>query len=975
MKPPCTKALHKPLLLCALPFLAPAFYPAPLEAKATSKAFKAALPPIPFTQFRLRNGLRVILHEDHSTPVVSVNLWYHVGSKNEVPGRTGFAHLFEHMMFQGSKHHDDDYFKLLQQAGGSINGTTNSDRTNYFETVPANFLELALWLESDRMGYLLDALTEAKLGNQREVVKNEKRQNYDNQPYGLVGAKIAETMYPPGHPYHWLTIGSLDDVTGASMSEVTDFFRRYYVPNNASLVIAGDFQPQQARRWVEKYFGPLKRGAPIPPVKATRPQLNGEMRLAMEDRVTLPRLYLNWHTVPHYAPDDAALDMLAYVMVNGKGSRLYKSLVYEQQIAQDISAFNSSRELAGSFSIVATARPGKTLSELESAIEKELAQIKANPPSAKEMERAYNTLESSFIYGLQTVRGKADQLNHYATFLNNPGYFEQDLARYRRVTPTEVQRVAKTYLTDKRLIISVSPQTPGQTSTAAGQTAGQPPTGTPNAPASNTSATSPATTNSTNPSTAAQTNNRAKIEDKRGGLYEIPKAQANPRLKLPEIQRRQLSNGLQVLIVEQHELPVVSMNLVIKVGAAADPSNRAGLATLTADILDEGTNLRSALDISNELSAIGARLSTGAGWDSSSANMTTLARHLDKALNIFSDVTLNPAFSKEELERLSARRLASLRQRRDNANAIAETVYASLLYGADHPYGHSAIGDESSTTVIQSEDLRRFYETYYRPNNAALIVVGDVQSANLLPQLEKAFGSWKSANVASVEIAVPTPRNRSSLYLVDKPGAAQSVITIGQIGVPRSTPDYFPLRVLNTILGGQFMSRLNLNLREDKGYSYGAFSSFDYRRSAGPFSAGAGVQTAVTRESVVEVLKELRDIGDTRPVTAQEVEFAKQTIIRAYPSGFETPGQIAGRLEDLVIYNLPDDYFNKLTEQVLGVTLDDVERVANQYLKPDKMTVLVVGDRKTIEPGLRALDGVGATLTLLDTEGQPVAVR
>jgi zinc protease len=969
MKSPYTKAPHKLLTVLhfALLLLASVVCSTPTKAqaqntwaKATSKASsKATLPPIHFTQFRLRNGLRVILHEDHSTPIVSVNVWYHVGSKNEVPGRTGFAHLFEHMMFQGSKHHDEDYFKLLQEAGGSINGTTSSDRTNYFETVPANFLELALWLESDRMGYLLDALTEAKLSNQREVVKNEKRQNYDNQPYGLVGAKISETMYPLPHPYHWMTIGSLEDVTGASMDEVKDFFRRYYVPNNASLVIAGDFQPRQARQWVEKYFGPLKRGASIPPVKAPRPQLAREVRLEMEDRVTLPRIYLNWHTVPHYAPDDAALDMLAYVMVNGKGSRLYKSLVYDRQIAQDVSAFNSSRELAGAFSVVATAKPGKTLSELENAINEELARLKATPPSIEEMERAYNTIESSSIYGLQTLRGKADQLNHYATFLNNPGYFQQDLARYRRVTPADVQRVAQSYLTDRRLIVSVSPQTPGRTSTASAPSAGQSPNSTTNAPTSNTP-------------TASQTNNDTKTEAKSGGLYEIPKAQADPRLRLPEIQRSRLSNGLQVLIVEQHELPVVSLNLVIKSGAAADPPNRAGLATLAADILDEGTKSRSALDISNELTAIGARLGTGAGWDSSSASMTTLARHLEKALDIFADVALNPAFSREELERLRARRLASLRQRRDNANAIAETVYASLLYGAGHPYGHSTIGDTTSTEALQSEDLQRFYETYYRPNNAALIVVGDVQSATLLPQLEKAFGSWKSAAVPSTEITIPGPRERSSLYLVDKPGAAQSVITIGQIGVPRSTPDYFPLRVLNTILGGQFMSRLNLNLREDKGYSYGAFSSFDYRRSAGPFSAGAGVQTAVTKESIVEVFKELRGIGEAQPVTAQEVEFAKQTIIRAYPSGFETSGQIAGRLEDLVIHGLPDDYFNKVIEHVRAVTLDDVMRVANQYLKPDKMAVLVVGDRKTIEPGLRALDGVGATLTLLDTEGQRV---
>jgi zinc protease len=937
--------------LCAQPLRA---QNAPVISHATAK--KAPLPPLKYTQFFLRNGLRVIFHEDHSAPLVTVNLWYHVGSKNEVPGRTGFAHLFEHLMFQGSKHHDDDFFKPLQEAGGSLNGTTNSDRTNYFETVPANFLELALWLESDRMGYLLDAMTETRLNNQREVVKNEKRENYDNQPYGQVRARIAEIMYPPAHPYHWLTIGSLDDVTGASMGEVKDFFRRYYTPRNASLVIAGDFQPEQARRWVDKYFGPLPGGSPVAPVKVTQPKLEHEIRESMEDRVSLPRLYLDWHAVPQFTGDDAALDMLASVLADGKGSRLYKSLVYDRQIAQDVSAFNGSRELAGEFSIVATARPGKTVSELEIAIGEELAKLKAAPPAADEMERAYNTVESSFIYGLQTVGGKANQLNTYATFLSNPGYATQDLARYRRVTPTNVQHVANKYLTDKKLVLSVLPLA-ATAATGAIQKANS---------VTSTQAASTAKA-TTEPPVASG-------EAKTGGLYDAPKPQSDPSLKLPQIQRRRLANGLEVLIVEHHELPVVNMDLVVKSGATADPKEHTGLATLTADMLDEGTTTRSSLDIANELSSMGAQMGTGSGWDSSSASLTTLTRHLDQALGVFSDVVLHPAFAGAELERLRARRLAALRQRHDNAAAIAGDVYASVLYGAGHPYGHSTIGDENSIKALQTADLQRFYETYYRPNNATLIVVGDVQPDAIMPALERAFGTWKNADVPKTAISTPAPRPQSTLYLVDKPGAAQSVITIGQVGVPRNNPDYFPLRVLNAILGGQFMSRLNMNLREDKGYTYGARTSFDMRLGAGPFAAGAGVQTAVTKEAVYETLKELRGIRGAIPITPQEVEYAKQYIIRAYPAGFETPGQIAGRLEDVVVYGLPDDYFNTVVERVRAVTLDDVNRVARQYLDPSTMAVLIVGDRKTVEPGLRSLDTIGATLTLLDDEGKPVQI-
>ncbi|HEX7956903.1 MAG TPA: insulinase family protein, partial [Pyrinomonadaceae bacterium] len=447
-------------------------------AKTGAAAPKAAnsLPPIKYTQFFLPNGLRVILHEDHSTPIVGVNVWYHVGSKNEVPGRTGFAHLFEHMMFQGSKNYDNDFFKPLQESGATLNGSTNPDRTNYWEVLPSNFLELALFMEADRMGGLLEAMTEGKLANQRDVVKNEKRQNYDNRPYGLVGARINEVLYPPDHPYHWLTIGSLDDLTAASMEDVKGFFRRYYVPNNATLAIAGDFDPAEARRLVEKHFGPVPKGPEVGPVVVTQPQLAKEERLDMEDRVQLPRVQLVWHSVPQYSKDEAALDTLAEVLGGGKSSRLYKSLVYEQQIAQQASAFNQTGELAGRFQITVTGKPNTTAAQLEAAVKTELEKFKANPPTAAELERAYNSREAAFVYGLQTVGGfggKNDQLNAYATFLKDPGYFEKDLARYRAVKLADVKRVADAYLTDKRLVVTVVPRAAGA-SGASGPAAGSP---------------------------------------------------------------------------------------------------------------------------------------------------------------------------------------------------------------------------------------------------------------------------------------------------------------------------------------------------------------------------------------------------------------------------------------------------------------------------------------------------------------------
>ena len=995
------------------------------KGQTNTRTETTVLPPINYTEFTLPNGLRVIFHEDRSTPIVAVNVWYHVGSKNEVPGRTGFAHLFEHMMFQGSLHHDKDFFLPLQEAGGSLNGSTNTDRTNYWEVVPSNFLELALWLESDRMGHLLEALSEEKLANQRDVVKNEKRQNYDNRPYGLVGAKIAETIYPKNHPYHWLTIGSLDDLTAATREDVSEFFRRYYTPNNASLVIAGDFNPKEARAMVEKYFGPIKRGPEVKPMNVQQPVIEKEMRLNMEDRVSLPRVYMTWFSVPQWSKDDAALDTLGTILTGGKGSRLYRSLVYERQIAQDVSAFNNSRELAGQFQITATLKqPGKTpeeraakLKELEDAINAELEKLKNEPPTPEELERAYNARESAFIYGLQTVGGfggKSDQLNMYAVFLKKPGYFQQDLDRYRQVTAADVSRVAKNYLSDKRLVLTVTPRPRGATTgqpvpegpaqaiaspaqqTSGAQTGAAPATqqqagATPVQPSAATttpqqqadrpagaqaqtktesSATAPA--GATPPATQAQGKAQAQARDKSalGGLYVQPKPKPDPTFRLPAIQRRKLSNGLEVVVVEQHELPVVSMNLVLKTGAAADPQDKAGLANLTAALLDEGTKTRDALQISNELAAIGARLGTGADWDLTGVSLLTLKRHLGRALSIYSDVITNASFPEKELQLQRATRLAQLLQRKDDASAIANVVYASLLYGRNHPYGHPAIGDEASVRAITNEDVKRFYETYYRPNNAAIIVTGDVTMDEIAPQLEKAFANWKQGDVPTVNIQTPPVRERAGIYLVDKPGAAQSVLMIGQIGQPRTTPDFFPLLVLNTLLGGQFTSRVNMNLREDKGYTYGARTSFDYRRGNGPFMATAGVQTAVTKESVMEFIKELNGVRGGRPITAQELEFAKQAIIRGYPRGFETPDQISSRLTDVILYGLPDDYFNNYIARVRAVTLEDVNRAANRYLDPSKMAILVVGDRRVIEPGLRSLTDVAESITVLDAEGR-----
>jgi zinc protease len=901
------------------------------------------LPPIKYKEITLKNGLRVIMHEDHSTPIVAVNLWYHVGSKNEVPGRTGFAHLFEHMMFQGSKNYDADYFTPLQEAGASLNGSTNSDRTNYWEVVPSNFLETALFLEADRMGGLLEAMTMEKLNNQRDVVKNERRQNYDNSPYGTAGEKAVAIMYPKEHPYHTTTIGSLDDLTAASLDDVKSFFRQYYVPNNASLVIAGDFDPKDAQRLVEKHFGGIPRGAAITRPNPAAAKLDKEMRVSFEDSVQLPRLYMYWHGVQNYDKDEAALTILGRILSSGRGSRLQSNLVYDKQIAQNISASNSTQEIAGLFQIISTPRPGKTLDEVEREVNVEIERIKKEPPTQDEIARTINQFESSFIFGLQSVGGfggKSDQLNEYATFIGKPDYFQADLERYRKVTPADVTRVANTYLTDKRLVMSFVPRPKGKEAPRASMAANQ--------------------------QASVSKKEKTKVDDSK-----LPKPTANPKFALPNIEKTKLSNGLEVWLVKHSELPIMTMNMVFKTGTTADPQGLNGVGDTTASLLREGTKTRSALDISNEVQSIGAQLSSGAGDDSLNVRMLTLTKHFDKALDIYADVIQNPEFPQAEVDNWRKRTLGGLIQRRDNANAISSLVYNRILYGDAHPYGVSS--SEKSVQAIKRDDLRKFYSTYYRPNNAVLIVVGDTDLKMLTPKLEAKFKDWKPGDISPVSLPNAPMRDKATIYLVDKPGAAQSVINIGQVGVSRDNPDYFPLQVMNTLLGGAFTSRINMNLREDKGYTYGARSNFSYRRGAGPFTASSGVQTAVTKESVMEFLKEIRGVRGEIPVTQAELEYNKQSLIRSYPRNFETVDQIAGQLSSVVTYGLPDTYFNDYITRVNAVTLEDVNRVANKYLTPDKLAIVIVGDRKTIEPGLKQIEGLGDSIIYLDTEGNPIS--
>jgi zinc protease len=886
---------------------------------------------IEFQKFRLPNGLDVILSEDHRLPLVAVNLWYHVGPANERPGRTGFAHLFEHMMFQGSKHvPHDGHIKLLEGAGATgLNGTTAFDRTNYFETVPSNELELALWLESDRMGFLLDTLDQAKLTNQKDVVRNERRQSIENRPYGLVDEEVFHQLFPQGHPYHADVMGSHADIEAARLDDVRAFFRQYYIPNNASLAIVGDIDPVKVKALVEKYFGPIPAGASVPHVSVTTPPLNGEKRVVVHDKVELPRVYLAWLSAPIFQPGDAEADMLAEILGGGTSSRLYRDLVYDKQIAQDVRADQQSLTLGSVFEIAATARPGVTPEELEKAIEAELAALRQQGPSQAEVERAHNTIEAEIIRGLENLGGfggVADRLNQYNHHRGDPGYLPQDLARYAQVTPARLKEVAGELFDKNRVVVY-------------------------GVPGDKVVEDVPKTA-ATDASEAAKTDHDGKPSQP-NWRASPPRPGPMPALALPVPQRFTLANGLTVLLVEQHKLPVVAANLIVPGGSEANPKDRPGLAAFTSALLDQGTEHRSAADIANATAQIGARLTIGSTPDFSFLNVQTLKSNVDTAFDLLSDMALHPAFQREEIERVRSRRLIELQQQRDNPGAIAARVLNQALYGAGHPYGYIELGTRESLTAISRDDVVGFWKSGYAPAGAALVIAGDLTASELKALAEKYFGAWKGEARQTVLPAPPPPGARR-IIVVDRGAAPQTALRIGAIGVPRANPDYVPLEVMNTTLGGIFASRINLNLREVHGYTYGASSGFAFRRGPGPFLVVTGVRTDVTAPALHEIFNEL-DRMRSEPVTDEELRLARDSVARSLPGGFETSAQTTRSIGQIFVYALPLDYYRTLPTTIQAVSVADVHRVARQHLRPDQMIAVAVGDRARIEPALKDL--------------------
>jgi zinc protease len=886
-----------------------------------------AIPDIPYTKFVLKNGLTVLVHEDHKTPVVAINTWYHVGSKNEKAGKTGFAHLFEHLMFSGSENFDKVYLPAMERIGANnLNGTTNQDRTNYFENVPTSMLDYALFAESDRMGHLLGVLDQKKLDLQRGVVQNEKRQG-ENQPYGVAYQLLTENTWPAGHPYSWTVIGSMKDLDAASMSDVQEWFKTNYGPNNTTLVIAGDITPEQAREKVEKYYGEIPPGPPLAKHEAWIAKRTGTHRGTVQDRVPQARIYRVWNVPGSSTATEPLLDLGAYVLGGGKTSRLYKRLVYKDQLATTATASNDSSEIAGQFDLTLTARPGADVAKMERGADEELRALMKSGPSAAELEIAKTAILARFTRIVERVGGfggKSDLLASCTTYTGNPDCYKDYLKAIKAATPAQIKQAMNEWLADGDYVLEVQPF----------------------------------------PANLAA---NGKLDRSKEPALGKPES-----LNLPPMQKATLSNGLKVVLAERHAAPIVNLSMMVDAGYASDSQDLPGLAGLSLRMLEEGTPTRGALKISEEFESLGANFSSYSNLDGAFVQLNALKATLPKALDVYADVLLHPAYAQNELDRLKKDQLAAIQREKSNPQSMALRVMPALIYGKGHAYALplTGSGTEAAVARIGRGDLVKYHQTWFKPNNATLLVVGDTTLAEITPLLEKAFGGWKAGDVPKKNVAQVAPPDKPVVYLMDKPGALQSVIYGVQLAPPRNAPDAVQLQVVNNIFGGVFSSRINMNLREDKHWSYGVRSSLPAAVGQRLYLSSSPVQTDKTREALQELVKEYGGIAGARPITADELVNAQTNETLNLPGSFETAGQLAGAYSAIVQYKLPENYYNTFTQTVLSMTPEQANALAARTIVPGKLTWMVVGDLSKVEAGVRELN-LGE-VRKIDADGNPV---
>ncbi len=895
---------------------------------------KLKLPEIKYETYTLPNGLKVITHEDHRLPLVAVDLWYHVGPLNERPGRTGFAHLFEHMMFEGSEHVGEKaHIKFVQGAGATdVNGTTDFDRTNYFETLPSNQLELGLWLESDRMGFLMEGLDRVKLANQRDVVRNERRQG-EGRPYDLADEEVFHLLFPQSHPYYGSVIGSHADIEAARIADIRDFHQQFYTPNNASIAIAGDFNPKQLRDLLTRYFGPIPSGPKVEAVTVATPPITAQKRATVTDTVRLPQLTISWLTPARFTPGSEDMQVAIFALGGAKASRLDQALVYKTSVAQSVSCSSRAQKLTGITDCTVTAKPGVKLEDLEATVWSEIAKLQATGPTAKEVEAAKATNLTRKITGLQRLGGFggiADTLDLYNQYTGDPGYLPKDIAATQAVTVSSAKAAAARYLTKDSAVVVYC--VPGKK-------------------VLNDVPRSPADTDAdvkiVNPYTAA-------FETAQNWRKAPPAAGPVGSFQLPVPKTFALANGMKVYFVEDKSLPVVSASVAVRAGSENNPIGKGGVATLTAAAMAEATQKRDLTTLAEDQERIGTAVRAGASMDGASASMTVLTNHVNEGMELLADVVQHPAFKAEDVERLRKQRLVGFAQEADSVPAIAGRVGVKLIFG-DQPYGAAPTGTLDSVQKLTRDDLAAFYAEHYGPADSALVLVGDVTEAEARKVAERNFGAWTSTAKSGITIPPAPAPEPTHVVIVDKPGAPQSALLALSVGVPITTPDLQAIDVMNYTLGGSFASRINMNLREEHGYTYGANSGFRTYREGGPFIASSLVRTDITGLAAKEMMHEISTFAGNPPNEA-ELKMAKDASIRSIPGQFETTGATAGALQGIFLYNRSLDYYSTLPARYEAVTAADVARVAKEDVHPDHMVILVVGDRAKIEPQMKEVN-------------------
>lgn len=887
---------------------------------------------IPIEKYSLPNGLTVILHQDKSDPIVSVAIYYHVGSSRETEGKTGFAHLFEHMMFQRSENvGEDEFFRNIQEAGGSLNGSTNQDRTNYYEVVPKNALELALWMESDRMGYLENTVTKKSLATQQNVVQNEKRESVDNAPYGFNNELILKYLYPKGHPYSWTVIGKMEDLTSASVKDVVAFHHKYYVPNNAFLVISGDIDPAEAKVLVEKYFAEIPAGEPVDKRSSMNVSLESTVKLYHEDNFArAPRLTMVYPTVERYSKDSYALNFLGELLSGSRKSPLYKVLVREKKLTSGIMARNGSQELAGSFTISVTANPGVSLTDVEKAIFEGFERFEQDGFTEEDLTRIKAGYETSFVSRFASVQGKAFTLAEYAMNTGDPEFYKKDLANIQAVTMDDIKKVYEKYIKGKNFI-STSFVPKGQVNLSA-------------------EGSKDANIEEEDVTKAAQVDIDAIAEEPviktptKTDRSKKPPVGPDPEVNIPTPWTSSLTNGIKIWGIKHSELPLVNYSLVIEGGRLFDTPEKAGLANMVAVMMNEGTKNKTPEELEDAIGLLGASINVMAGNEATTIRVNSLTKNFEKTLNLVEEILLEPRWDEEQFNLAKSRIINNLKRNAASPDYLANRTLNKLVFG-DNILAYDLTGTEESVASITLDDLKDFYNKYFSPSVSRFIVAGDVDQARVEKALAGLNTRWQAKDIAMPEFKQPDPPEKSKIYFVDVPGAKQSVISIGTPSIPRGHPDFFPATVANYKLGGSFNGIFNLILREEKGFTYGARSSFSGGKNYGAFTASSRVRTNSTLESVTIFKTEMEKYRQNIP--QEYVEFTKSALMKGNALRFETLNALTDMLNTMSAYNLPQDYIKKEEAFVKELTTDKILEYAKKYIDPAKMYYVVVGDAKT----------------------------